>query len=115
MTTHAQNMTVYTVKQGDTLSEIAERFGTTVEQLVKWNHIEDPDVIGVGRRLTVAKSDSPQLTHYTVKRGDTLSEIAERFGTTVEQLVKWNHIEDPDVIGVGQRLIVAKSVPASAA
>jgi LysM repeat protein len=115
MTTQAQNVTLYTVKRGDTLTAIAKRFGTTVDQLVRWNDIEDPDVIHPGQRLIVTKSDSPQPTHYTVVRGDTLSEIAERFGTTVEQLVKWNHIQDPDVIRVGQRLIVAKSVPASAA
>lgn len=44
--------------------------------------------------------------YYTVKNGDTLSEIAEEFGTTVDQLVKWNDIYNPNLIYVGQKLRV---------
>ena len=47
-------------------------------------------------------------TYYTVVWGDTLSEIAGRFGTTVEQLCIWNNIPDPDKIYVGQVLLVRK-------
>jgi LysM repeat protein len=109
MTTHATNLTYYTVKAGDTLTAIAAKFGTTVQQLVKWNGIPNPDLISIAQRLIVAKSDSPQETFYTVKAGDTLTAIAAKFGTTVQQLVKWNGIPNPDLIRVGQRLIVAKS------
>lgn len=100
---------MYTIKSGDTLTSIAARFGTTVEQLVKWNRIPNPDFIQAGHRLIVAKADSPQETYYTVKSGDTLTSIAARFGTTVEKLVKWNRIPNPDFIKVGQRLVVARS------
>ncbi|MET8677988.1 LysM peptidoglycan-binding domain-containing protein [Streptomyces sp. NPDC004647] len=113
MTTQTTNITYYTVKSGDTLTAIAARFGTTVDQLVKWNKIPNPDLINVGLRLIVAKADSPHETYYTVKSGDTLTAIAARFGTTVDQLVKWNKIPNPDLIKVGQRLIVAKSVTAA--
>ncbi len=44
--------------------------------------------------------------YYTVKAGDTLSVLAERFGTTVERLQAWNNIANPNKIRVGQRLIV---------
>lgn len=44
--------------------------------------------------------------YYTVKNGDTLSEIAEDFGTTVDQLVRWNNIYNPDLIYPGQKLRV---------
>ncbi|MGP4004581.1 LysM peptidoglycan-binding domain-containing protein [Streptomyces sp. 8N706] len=114
MTTQESNLTFYTVKSGDTLTAIAARFGTTVQQLVKWNKIPNPDVIKPGQRLVVAKADSPHETFYTVKSGDTLTAIAARFGTTVEQLVKWNRIPNPDVIKPGQRLVVAKSEPMAA-
>ncbi|MGP3953919.1 LysM peptidoglycan-binding domain-containing protein [Streptomyces sp. 7N604] len=109
MTTQASNLTYYTVKSGDTLTAIAAQFGTTVQQLVKWNAIPNPDLIHPGQRLIVAKSESPQETYYTVKSGDTLTAIAAQFGTTVQQLVKWNNIPNPDLIHPGQRLIVAKS------
>lgn len=45
--------------------------------------------------------------YYTVKNGDTLSEIAEDFGTTVDQLVRWNNIYNPDLIYPGQKLRVS--------
>ncbi|MEU0671063.1 LysM peptidoglycan-binding domain-containing protein [Streptomyces lavendulocolor] len=109
MTAQETNVTLYTVKTGDTLTSIAATFGTTVAQLVHWNGIPDPDVIKIGQRLVVAKADAPQETFYTVRPGDTLTAIAARYGTTVERLVKWNRISDPDVIKVGQRLVVARS------
>ncbi|QPP07837.1 LysM peptidoglycan-binding domain-containing protein [Streptomyces bathyalis] len=115
MTTQTSNATYYVVRTGDTLSEIAEMYGTTVEQLAKWNDIPDVDVIKAGQKLIVRKSASPHETHYTVKRGDTLSEIAEMYETTVDQLAKWNNIPDVDVIKAGQKLIVAKSEHSAAA
>ncbi|MGA4555828.1 LysM peptidoglycan-binding domain-containing protein [Uniformispora flossi] len=110
--TTTMNVTRYTVKSGDTLFAIAGRFGTTVEELVKWNKIPDPDLINVGQVLIVDESDAPHETIYTVKSGDTLSAIALRFGTTVPQLVTWNKIPNKDLITIGQKLIVAKSMPA---
>jgi LysM repeat protein len=47
-----------------------------------------------------------EAMYYTVKTGDTLYELARRFGTTVEQLQAWNNIANPNKIQVGQRLIV---------
>lgn len=70
------------------------------------------------RRLTEAGYDYDEVQdevnriltsepkYYVVKNGDTLSEIAEDFGTTVDQLVKWNNIYNPNLIYVGQKLRV---------
>ena len=44
--------------------------------------------------------------YYTVKSGDALSTIAQKYGTTVAQLVKWNNIKDPNLIYPGQTLRV---------
>jgi lysozyme len=115
MTTETRNATYHVVRTGDTLSEIAEMYGTTVEQLAKWNNIADVNVIKIGQKLIVKKSASPHETYYTVRKGDTLSEIAEMYETTVEQLAKWNNIADVNVIKVGQKLIVKKSESATAA
>jgi LysM repeat protein len=115
MTTQTRNATYHVVRTGDTLSEIAEMYGTTVEQLAKWNNIPDVNMIKIGQKLIVQKSASPHETYYTVKRDDTLSEIAEMYGTTVEQLAKWNNIPDVNMIRTGQKLIVAKSESAAAA
>nr|WP_307721580.1 LysM peptidoglycan-binding domain-containing protein [Embleya hyalina] len=114
MSTKTMHFTHYTVQSGDTLTVIANMFGTTIDQLAKWNNISNPDLINIGQKLIVNKSDAPHDTFYTVKSGDTLTAIAHRFGTTIDQLVTWNGIPDPDVIQVAQRLIVAKSVPVQA-
>ena len=47
-------------------------------------------------------------TYYTVVSGDNLTSIANRYGTTIDQLVEWNGIANPNLIYVGQRLIVKK-------
>jgi spore germination protein len=98
----------YVVRFGDTLGEIAERFGTSVEAIAEANGIEDPDFIFVGQILLVPdpSSDEPvsPMQIYVVRPGDTLGEIAERFGTTVEAIAQVNGIEDPDLIIVNQVL-----------
>ena len=96
----------YTVQRGDTLSEIAARFGTTVSELVRLNNIADPNRIYEGDRLIIRAGTSTGATTYTVQRGDTLSEIAERYGTTVNELVRLNNIADRDLIYPGQVLII---------
>jgi lysozyme len=115
MTTQTRNATYYVVRTGDSLSEIAEMYGTTVEQLAEWNNIADINFIKVGQKLIVQKSASPHETYYTVKSGDTLGEIAKMYETTVEQLAEWNNIADINYIRAGQKLIVAKSESAAAA
>ena len=100
----------YTVKSGDTLSVIANDFGVTVDQLVRWNNISNPNLITVGQILYFSdKSSSGSGTTYVVQAGDTLSGIAARFGTTVANLVSLNNISDPNLIYVGQVLIISGS------
>lgn len=101
-----QKVTTYTVKKGDTLSEIAVRFNTTVSALVKLNGIKNPNLIYPGQRLKISgSSTAPSSTkEYVVKKGDTLSGIASRYNTSVAELVKLNKIKNPDLIFPGQKI-----------
>ncbi|WP_211263382.1 phage tail tip lysozyme [Priestia koreensis] len=103
-------VSTYTVKSGDTLSEIAVKFGVTVSQLQSWNNISNADTIQVGQVLKVKAptSGSTNPTTYTVKSGDTLSGIAIKFGVTVTQLQSWNNITNANAIQIGQVLKVSK-------
>lgn len=102
---------IYTVKAGDTLSEIALRYGTTVSEIMNLNNnIQNPNLIYVGEQFRIItntknSNDVHDANHviYTVKRGDTLSEIAVRYGTTVNQLVRLNNIANPNLIFPGER------------
>lgn len=103
---------LYKVKWGDTLSEIALKYNTTVNHLVIINDIQNPNLIFVDEILTIScnhnnsenASGNNDIIYYTIKRGDTLSEIALRFNTTVEDLVKKNDIINPNLIYAGDRL-----------
>ncbi|MTP48464.1 LysM peptidoglycan-binding domain-containing protein, partial [Turicibacter sanguinis] len=100
--------TEYTVKAGDTLWAIANKYGTTVSELVKLNDISDPSVIYVGEVLQMpGESSGVEATEYTVKAGDTLWGIANKYGTTVSELVKLNDISNPNVICVGEVLQIS--------
>ncbi len=99
----------YVVRDGDTLTSIAKRFHTTVNQIAKLNNISDETLIYIGQVLKIETSASSSLERsfsgsYVVKSGDTLSSIANRFDTTVNELVRLNNIPNPDLIYVGEVL-----------
>ena len=101
----------YTVANGDTLSSIAARFGTTYEALATMNHLSDPNLIFPGQHLEVPTGNAARTapgrsvpSTYTVQSGDTLSGIGARFGTTYQDLARINGISDPNMIQVGEVL-----------
>lgn len=117
--------TTYRVVQGDTLSSIAARYGTTWPALAAANHISDPNYIYPGQLLVIGgstrASTAPAPTSgssagtYTVRAGDTLSSIAARFGTSYMTLASINGIANPNLIQVGQVLRLSGSAPAATA
>lgn len=110
------NNVTYTVKSGDTLSNIARQYQTTVENIKKWNSLTS-DLIFVGQKLFVQESgvittnnknnkenySSSNRTTYIVKSGDTLSQIARSYNVTVNNLKEWNNLTT-DNIHIGQKL-----------
>lgn len=100
----------YTIQPGDTLSQLAVKFGTTVTVLVQLNGIKDPNLIYAGQILKLPGSSTGQSTsghvYYDIKSGDTLSQIALTFGTSISQLQAWNNIKNPNFIMAGQRIRV---------
>ena len=107
---------VYTVQSGDTLSGIAAMYGTSAESLAILNGISNPNLIYVGQQIKVTGSASPaptqpvsSTTTYTVQSGDTLSEIAARYGMSVSEIASLNGISDANFIYVGQVLKLSGS------
>jgi spore coat assembly protein SafA len=100
---------LYTVVAGDTLFLIAKRFGVSLEALIAANpQIPDPDLIFPGQVICVPFMPMPPVPHcpgatYIVVQGDTLFQIAQRFGVTLEALLAVNpQITNPDLIFPGQ-------------
>ncbi len=103
-----QNIIEYKVKQGDTLSEIAQNYNTSIEKIAKANNIVDVNKIYAGQILKIETSNGQIEVTYKVKRGDTLSQIAQNYNTTVEKIAKDNNIANPNIIFVGQILKIKR-------
>ena len=104
----------YTIKPGDTLTKIAKLYHTTVQAIIRENGIKNPNEIYAGEKLKIVIKDDKQTRTlhqflYTVKAGDTLTSIAKRYGIKVEQIVKWNDLENPDLLHPGEKLRIRTS------
>jgi len=124
-------MITYRVKSGDYLGKIASRYGTTVAKIKRWNNLKSNN-IRVGQRLILYRGGNAPAsaasstnsssggnatvsggTTYTVKSGDALSTIAEKYKVTVTQLKNWNNLSGNN-IRVGQKLIVSQQAAPAA-
>jgi len=93
----------YKVQRGDTLWDIARRFGTTTSYLRQINGLGRSSRINPGMSLKVTGSSGEYVTH-KVRRGETLGIIARKYRTTTAKIIAQNNIEDPDQIQIGYNL-----------
>ena len=98
---HKSYEDIYIVKPGDTLSGIAQLYGTTWQHLAEINHLSNPNLIYPGQSIDVGFENNNSET-YVVKSGDTLSGIAQLYGTTWQHLAEINNLRDPNLIYPGE-------------
>lgn len=104
-----QDIINYKIKLGDTLSQIAMRYNTTVSSIVSLNNIKNPNIIYAGNVIKIKKNNSNSAnnaSYYTVRSGNTLWGIAQSYNTSVANLVRMNRIRNPNLIYPGQRIRV---------
>ncbi len=124
---------VHVVKKGESLAGIARTYHVTVANIKKWNHLKR-QTLHVGQRLTIYRSGAPMaqvsktsksnskasnsssksstnssstVKTHTVKKGETLSSIAKKYGCTVNDLKKWNNLKS-NIVVVGKKLKIKK-------
>jgi len=112
------------IRRGETLGSIAYKYGTSVSKLKKWNGLRNsriykgkklliytgsnPNAIAVNSKVTKSDVKSKQIT-YKVKKGDTLSEIAEKYRVSSSSIRKWNRLKSNNIV-VGRSLKIYSNV-----
>lgn len=92
-------MFIHVVMPGESLWQIANRYGVSADETAEINGLPDPSRLVIGQALVIPSED-----FYTVQPGDTLWDIARTFGTTVQRILQNNQIADPDRILPGMIL-----------
>ncbi|MBT2575288.1 LysM peptidoglycan-binding domain-containing protein [Bacillus sp. ISL-51] len=93
-----------TVQKGDTLWGISQKNGVNLKDLKEWNQLSS-DLIMAGEKLTISSVETTTSGQYTVKEGDSLWKIAQKFGTSVNNLKSLNNLQS-DIIYSGTTLKV---------
>lgn len=103
-----QDQPYYIVQEGDSLWEIAARFGVTLEELQQANNISDPGQVVIGARLVIPglKGVSGRLGTITVSYGETLRSVSRRYNLPDIVLAQLNRIINPAELYAGATLIV---------
>ena len=110
----------YVVEQGDNLSTIAKKHNVTIDDLKKWNNLQDnniqlesrlkiADITNSEEKTPIAPKTEIKNIEYTVQSGDNLGTIARKNNVAVSDLKLWNNLED-DTIQLGDKLIVSKKL-----
>ena len=118
----AGQQVTYIVKSGDSLWDIASRYGVSTRSLAKWNGMAPRDTLSVGRKLVVwtaksdvatssitlsiTSSDRVRKIRYTVRNGDSLYKISSRFRVSMGELKNWNNLEEKKYLQPGQKLVM---------
>lgn len=105
--TNPGGLFTYTVEKGDSLYNIARRYETTVEEIIKLNHLTSIN-LSIGQKLKIPEtgdttSTLPSYENYTVKKGDTLYSIAKKYNISVNDLMKDNNLNNTN-LSIGQVL-----------
>lgn len=105
------------VKSGESLWTISRRYRVNVNELARWNNMVPKDPLKIGRKLVIWQSEPISVASgdrgsrsvirwvsYTVRRGDSLARIADRFSVNVNEIAQWNNIDTSKYLKPGQVL-----------
>jgi len=116
---------IYKVVSGDSLWKISQDFSVSVNNLVRWNKIAPTAPLSIGKELVILiddkeKTELAKITNtgidinrnivYTVKRGDNLSLIAQKYKVKVSQIRDWNDLNEKDILQPGDKLTITINV-----
>lgn len=97
-------MFIHVVKSGETLWQLANRYGVNLTQIQSVNQVPNPDDLVIGQAIVIPSGER----HHTVSAGETLEEIARDYGTTVNAIIEANNIQNPNQVSQGKVLVIPK-------
>lgn len=104
----------YIVKPGDSFWKIAKQFNTTSGRIASWNNMAPRDTLRVGQKIVIwdksKARDTTRKIRYTIRSGDSLARIANKFGVTIRDLEHWNGINRKSILRPGNKLTVHVNV-----
>jgi LysM repeat protein len=96
------NDNIYIVQSGDTLYSIARKLGLSVSELMEYNNLKS-NILSIGQILKIPTTTSVNYEYYTVQKGDTLYGIAQKYNTSVDDIIKLNNLSTT-VLSINQML-----------
>ncbi|MCE0556679.1 LysM peptidoglycan-binding domain-containing protein [Motilimonas sp. E26] len=109
-----QAATIHIVKSGDTLWDLAKKYNVKQQDLTKWNGLAKSSTLKIGQKLKIYSTNTIRINSvvsqvakpmlYTIKSGDSLGEIAQAHKVSIEDLQRWNNIDNPRGLKPGQTL-----------
>lgn len=115
--TSQPGVTIHVVQRGENLYRIALKYELTIDQIAKVNGIVNTNNLEVGQRLLIPLEPAPQIlppTQHTVQPGETLRTIAEAYGVDEPTLIQLNGIANPNLVYVGQVIIIVPETEVAA-
>lgn len=108
-------MVFYFVQRGETLYAIARRYQTTVHAIVSANRLDDPNALYPGQALIIPRpgevpSPPPGGTVHLVRQNETVFHLADKYGTTAQEILKANQVAHPEFVLPGQQLVIPETV-----
>ena len=105
---------IHVVKKGDTLSSISKKYSIKKEFIIKANKLLDENYIFVGQNLKIVENLIPESNNYgsyhVVKKGENLTEIANKYKLSLNKLIELNGIEDKNILKVGTKLKLKEEI-----
>ncbi|MCR4311632.1 MAG: M23 family metallopeptidase [Candidatus Taylorbacteria bacterium] len=100
--THSSTISLYVVREGDTLSQVAKMFGVSVNTIM-WANDTTPRTIHPGDQLIILPVSG---TQHVVKSGDTLQSIAKKYKADVREIIQYNNLKENETLAVGTNVII---------
>jgi LysM repeat protein len=97
--------TEYSVKDGDTLFNISQKYNVRWDSIAQINNLAEPYILHAGQSLKIPQATTSKVPNkvYTIKTGDTLVSIAKQFNITADDIIAVNpNLQQSDLITVGQ-------------